>query len=171
MKIRFCVECAAPLTKRDVTVYTCANGHSYFNNPHAGCSVVFLNDKHEALFSKRANDPRKGKFDFPGGFLEFGEDAYQAAQREIQEELGVTIRASDLQLIDSELNHYIENDDVCDFVFTCRKWRGTMEAHDDVAAYEWKPIVFLRSPDFAWQYKHLYSKLEQLIGTSDVHAN
>ena len=171
MEIRFCVECAAPLIKRDATVYVCANGHSYFNNPHAGCSVIFLNDKNEALFSERANEPRKGKFDFPGGFLEFGEDAYQAAQREIKEELGVRIEQTDLELVSSELNHYIENDDVCDFVFVCRRWQGTMQPRDDVASYVWKPLAFLRSPQFAWGYAHVYTKLEKLIGTADVRAN
>src|SRR5690242_8735531 len=150
MKIRYCIECGATLTKLDETSYLCPNGHSYFNNPHAACSIVLVNNQNQLLFSKRANDPQKGKFDFPGGFLDLNEDAYEAAIREANEELRIDIRMEDLQLIDSELNVYLENDTACDFVFLCRKWDGPLTPHDDVAAYTWKPIDFLKSDEFAW---------------------
>ncbi len=145
----------------------CPNGHAFFNNPHASCSVILINQNNELLFSKRANEPHKDQYDFPGGFLEFNEDAYQAAVREADEELGIAIKTEDLELIDSELNDYLENDQACDFVFICRKWDGQLHPADDVASYEWKPLDFLRSPDFAWPYPHLYGKLEKLLsGTS-----
>lgn len=170
MKVRYCPECASPLTKLDETAYLCANGHPYYNNPRCGCSVIFLNTQGEMLFSLRANEPNKGKYDFPGGFLDFGEDPYQAAKREVQEELDVAIDIADLELIDGELNHYLENDDVCDFVFICRKWEGQLQARDDVATYVWKPVEFLRSPEFAWPYPYLYSKLQHQ-GPANVQAS
>ncbi len=163
MSLNFCPECAAPLTKLDDTNYRCAKGHTYYDNPRAACSVIFINDHHEILFSKRANEPSKGKYDFPGGFLNHDEDPYQAAIREIREEMGIVLALENLQLIDSSLNHYQENETVADFVFLCRKWRGTMKPADDVAALEWKPIEFLHSPEFAWPYPYLYTKLQKII--------
>ena len=163
MKLLYCPECAALLTKLDDTNYRCQNGHTYFNNPHAACSIVFINDKNEVLFSKRAHEPAKGKYDFTGGFLNHNEDAYHAAQRELREELGVEVSLSDLQLIDMSLNQYQENDTAADFVFLCRTWEGTMRPADDVAQVAWKPIEFLHSPEFAWPYPYLYDKLRKLL--------
>lgn len=163
MKLIYCPACAAPLTKLDDTNYHCANGHPYFNNPHAACSVVFINDKQEILFSKRAHEPAKGKYDFPEGFLDHNEDAYHAAQRELKEELGIDITLDDLQLIDTSPNHYQENDTAADFVFLCHTWRGAMQPADDVAEVAWKPIEFLRSSEFAWPYPYLYDKLRKLF--------
>lgn len=166
MKLNYCTECTAPLTKLDNTEYQCAKGHKYFNNPHAACSVIFINDKFELLFSKRANEPRKGTYDFPGGFLNYDEDPYQAAVREIREEMSITIQPDDLLLIDSSLNEYEENDTSCDFAFLCRKWDGKIKANDDVSALEWKPIDFLKSGEFAWPYPYLYNKLQKLTNKS-----
>lgn len=163
MKLHYCTECATPLAKLDNTTYRCANGHSYYNNPHAACSVVFLNDNGEILYAKRAHEPSKGKYDFPGGFLNYDEDAYHAAVREIQEELGIHLDITDLELIDTSLNHYQENDTAADFVFLCRHWEGEMHVADDVAAVEWKPIEFLQSQAFAWPYPYLYKRLQKII--------
>lgn len=163
MKLIYCPECAAPLTKLDDTNYRCANGHPYFNNPHAACSVVLINDKHEVLFSKRGIEPQKGKYDFPGGFLNYDEDGYQATQREIREELQVNIATEDLVLIDCALHYYLENDTVCDFIFVCKKWTGEIQPSDDSAALEWKPLEFINSSEFAWPFPYLYDKVKRMI--------
>jgi len=168
MKLNYCPECAAPLTKLNQTDYRCANGHGYHNNPHAACSIIFINDRGEVLFSKRAHNPQQGKYDFPGGFLNHDEDPYQAAVREVQEELGVTLKQEDLRLIDSSLNQYDENDTAADFAFVCLRWEGAMRPADDVAAVEWKPIEFLHSSEFAWPYPYLYDKLKKITGNNDV---
>ena len=163
MKLNYCTECAAPLTQLDSTTYRCANGHKYYNNPHAACSVIFMNDKHEVLFSKRGREPQKGKYDFPGGFLNYDEDPYQAAVREVSEEMSVQLNAGDLLLLDSSLNEYEENDTSCDFAFLCRHWQGEIKPNDDVAQLEWKPIDFIQSTEFAWPYPYLYNKLQSIV--------
>lgn len=39
---------------------------------------------------KRAQEPQKGEWDLPGGFLEYDETAEECVLREIQEETGMT---------------------------------------------------------------------------------
>jgi len=56
-------------------------------------AVIVSPDQQQVLISQRAADVHLGgKWEFPGGKLEPGETPFQALQREIEEELGVTIQ-------------------------------------------------------------------------------
>lgn len=44
----------------------------------------------EVLLIKKARGPHTGKWDFPGGSIEFGEEPYETLQREFWEETGIT---------------------------------------------------------------------------------
>ena len=54
-------------------------------------AIVFKNDK--VLLVLRANPPAKEQWAIPGGRVELGETLQEAAEREIKEETGITIRA------------------------------------------------------------------------------
>ena len=43
----------------------------------------------KVLLIKRSNDPHKGKWAFPGGFMEIDESAEECAKRELEEETGL----------------------------------------------------------------------------------
>jgi len=58
--------------------------------PGVGCGAAILRDG-RLLLVKRLKDPEAGHWNLPGGKVEFGEHAADAAQREIAEELGVEI--------------------------------------------------------------------------------
>lgn len=63
---------------------------------HSNCIIVFNNDKTKVLFCKRMKEPFKGKYNFVGGKVEAGENALDAAYRELYEETGIT--ADDIRL-------------------------------------------------------------------------
>jgi 8-oxo-dGTP diphosphatase len=54
----------------------------------------------QIAFIKKSRGPYTGSWDLPGGKIEFGETPRQALEREIQEELGLTITAA--RLLDAD---------------------------------------------------------------------
>ena len=63
-------------------------GFVFFAAPKlaVGCLVI---DSGRVLLLKRGNEPAIGRWTFPGGFVEFGERAIDAAVRETGEEVGL----------------------------------------------------------------------------------
>ncbi|MEX2596147.1 MAG: NUDIX hydrolase [Salibacteraceae bacterium] len=60
---------------------------------------IVINPKNEVLLICRKNDPFKDKWAFPGGFVEKEEELNQAAVRELNEETGLNIDASEAKLV------------------------------------------------------------------------
>ena len=66
--------------------------NSYPGQPRVAVgAIVFRNDK--VLLVRRANAPSEDLWAIPGGKVKLGESLKQAAEREIKEETGITIRA------------------------------------------------------------------------------
>src|SRR4051812_2166768 len=63
--------------------------------------VLVINEDGQVLLVRRSKtDPnRPGDWDYPGGGVESGEDYAAAAARELLEEVGISTRASELQLV------------------------------------------------------------------------
>lgn len=67
-----------------------------YKYPHPAIAVdcvVFVNDQDDikVLLIERKNEPFKGYWAFPGGFMDIDETAENAAKRELQEETGLEI--------------------------------------------------------------------------------
>ena len=159
MKFRYCTECAAPLDRRDATEYVCANGHEYWNEPHASVCVALLRGD-EVLLARRAREPRKGGYVLPGGFVEFDETPYEAAHREIGEETGLV--CGELDLLEVHTIRYRENEASLCVVFHAPSWTGEPTAGDDAGALVWRPLEFVESGEFAWHIPGLLDKLRRL---------
>lgn len=104
MNFNFCPSCGqkSSIQKQDGTNYECLNCKWHFwNNAKAATAMVFIKNG-LIMFNKRAAEPNKGKYDLPGGFVDFNEDGYKGAIREAKEELNITIDKKDLELLDVE---------------------------------------------------------------------
>ncbi|HEX6291153.1 MAG TPA: NUDIX hydrolase [Herpetosiphonaceae bacterium] len=103
--MRFCPECATPLEQRPFEGKprpTCPNcGYIVFADPKVAATVL-IERAGMLLLTRRAIDPGRGLWSFPGGYVDFGEDPEVAAARECREETGLTVVR--LALLDVSFN-------------------------------------------------------------------
>ena len=96
---RFCPRCAGRFESRvlkegEPKRLVCGNcGFVFYMGPKLVAGAIFERDDGIILI-KRAIEPGYGKWTFPGGFVERGEGAEAAAERETLEETGVEIEVT-----------------------------------------------------------------------------
>ncbi|HKR81903.1 MAG TPA: NUDIX hydrolase [Candidatus Saccharimonadales bacterium] len=159
---KFCANCGREGTvqKVDATDYRCQEcGWEFWNNAKTATALVFVKNQ-QLLVVKRAHEPRKGMYELAGGFVNFGESAYDCAIREANEELGITIARDDLELLDVYHNDYNPNIFTVDVAFLVKAWQGDFKPADDVAAVAWKPLSFIHDPTFCQKN---YTGLDKII--------
>jgi mutator protein MutT len=90
--ITHCPRCGGgPLSWPSPKNFECAAcGFTLFLNPAAAVAVI-IECRGKILFGVRRHDPGRGMLDLPGGFVDPGETAEEAARREVKEELGIDI--------------------------------------------------------------------------------
>lgn len=134
-----CPRCgAAGLAFDGVQRFACAAcAFVFFQNTAAACGAILLHEG-RVLLLVRGHEPAAGMLDFPGGFINPGESAEAALQREIAEEIGVA--AHDLRYFCSAPNRYLYRGvdyATCDLVFTGRLTElPTALQAGEIAGYE-----------------------------------
>lgn len=101
-------------------------------------SAVCVDEEGRLLLARRGIDPFKGKWDFPGGFLEEEEHPIDCLRRELEEEAGVEIEP--LELLGVWLDRYGGDGSAqttLNLYWTARILEGTPEPADDVAELRW----------------------------------
>ena len=91
------------------------------------------------LLIQRGNDPYKGYWAFPGGFLEMDETVARCAERELEEETGILMTSMQLVGIYSD----VERDPrgrVITAAYTAMTTMPEAIAADDAAAAKWWPL-------------------------------
>jgi len=91
--LRYCPKCGAAAVRfigsKLVHCETC--GFDLYLNPAAAAAALITDDQGRLLVVVRAEEPRKGTWDLPGGFADPGESAEEAVRREVREELGLEV--------------------------------------------------------------------------------
>lgn len=79
--------------------------------------AIIYNEKNEILLLKRQNtDYEDGKLSLPGGHLESHETVTDGLIRELEEEIGVSFKENELELV-KVLNRYVNGNNYIDFIF------------------------------------------------------
>lgn len=151
---RNCPRCgvaAVPQGNRVVCVgVECAFTY-YFNPALAAAAFVFHPDG-RALFVRRAKEPAKGLLTVPGGFVDVDETAEEALEREVMEEVGLTVM--NVRYVCSLTNRYHYKDvtyPVCDLMFRADAVdpKNAMVG-DGTAAIEWRELAGINPAELAF---------------------
>jgi len=119
--------------------FTCADcGFVLFLNIAAAAAVI-MECGGKILFGVRKHEPGQGMLDLPGGFVDQGESAEDAARREVREETGIEL--PQIEYLFSLPNCYHYRDmvyDTLDLIFCCRLAKPPqMQAADDLEQLLW----------------------------------
>ena len=102
-----------------------------YKTPKLTADGAMIEDN-KILLIKRKNDPFKGKWALPGGFVEYGEMVEDAVIREVQEETGIITAIKDLIGIYSDPNRDPRGHTIT-VVYLLNKKGGVLTAEDDAA--------------------------------------
>jgi ADP-ribose pyrophosphatase YjhB (NUDIX family) len=98
-EINFCLRCGAKLTQEErfgrVRPACSICDWVYFPDPKVAVAAL-IEEEGQILLVRRANDPQRGLWTLPAGFVDAGEDPALAITRECLEETGLKVRVTTL---------------------------------------------------------------------------
>lgn len=107
-EVNFCPRCGTGVidgVRFGVVRKVCPNCRwIYFADPKVAVAVLVEKDN-QVLMVRRANDPQRGRWTLPAGFLDAGEDPARAAERECAEETGLVVCVTGLLGVFSGQEH------------------------------------------------------------------
>ena len=112
------------------------------------------------LLIRRGNEPYKGYWAFPGGFLEMDETVAHCAERELKEETGIVLTGMQLVGIYSD----VERDPrgrVITAAYTAMTTMPEAKAGDDAAAARWWPLNAL--PKLAFDHAKILADANRIL--------
>lgn len=134
--IRYCPLCAGPLAREAVPpdhreqAVCAACRFVFYLNPKVVAGTI-VEQAGRILLTRRAIDPGRGLWTFPGGFVDFGESVTDAAVRETFEETGLKVDIRALH------NVYSYPGAPVIIVYTARVLGGTLSPCDENDLLEW----------------------------------
>ena len=112
------------------------------------------------LLIQRGNEPYKGCWAFPGGFLEMDETVARCAERELEEETGIVLTG--MQLVGIYSN--VERDPrgrVITAAYAAMTTMPEATAADDAAAAKWWPLNEL--PPLAFDHDKILADAKKVL--------
>jgi 8-oxo-dGTP diphosphatase len=94
---RYCPRCGQPATVAYPRSITCPHcGYGAYYNPKPVAAAIPVDRDGRLILLRRAFEPGKDLWTFPGGFVDLGESVEEAVRREVMEELRITIELGPL---------------------------------------------------------------------------
>lgn len=136
--IKFCPHCGTAVVYEDkfgMLRPVCPQcRYIHFQDPKVAAAVL-VEDGSRVLLVRRANEPFRGLWTLPAGFINGGEDPARAAERECLEETGLTVQVTQVADVISGREHERGADFI--IVFLARVNGGQLAAADDADAVQW----------------------------------
>ncbi|WP_419869558.1 NUDIX hydrolase [Chryseobacterium sp. CT-SW4] len=154
--LKYCPNCGKESLNWDnEKKWSCPNCNFTLYNNVAGAVAVVICYGNEIYLTKRNRDPKKGKLDLAGGFVDPKESAEETCKRELFEELQLEINISNLTYLTSLPNvyQYKEIDyNTIDLFYEYRvseKFEVNLEL-SEISEAQWIPLNELNLEDIAF---------------------
>jgi ADP-ribose pyrophosphatase YjhB (NUDIX family) len=163
---RFCFRCGGELVKRETYFWCPQCNFPFFINPRPTVTAIIVQDN-KVLLTHRADEPKKGFWDLPGGFINPDERPKEALRRELKEELGAETDLGPLVVIIPErygigTKQYGENGvPTLNIYYEVRLFSGDLKPGDDVDQAQWFSVNQLPKLAFRCDQEALSEYLKQ----------
>ena len=105
--LKYCPKCGnETLNWNGEKKWSCSNCDYVLFHNVAGAVAVIIKHQDEILFTRRNQDPKKGKLDLAGGFVDPKESAEETCVRELFEEMKIKVDIAQLKYLASLPNTY-----------------------------------------------------------------
>ncbi|MCP6726805.1 MAG: GNAT family N-acetyltransferase [Patescibacteria group bacterium] len=122
-----------------------------FRNPKAVISAIILKDNKLLVF-KRAEDPLKGHWDIPGGFMDEGESLEEATRREIKEETGIDAKEVTFIKTFPGITEWEGNDfPVLNFFYLVDIGDQEIQLNDENSEFDWISLAEVNPENIAFE--------------------
>ena len=143
-----------------------ACGHDGYSNPAVAVDAVALREGEsgvEALLIRRGGGPElwKGRWAFPGGFVDYGEDPEHAVLRELEEETGVDGYDPVALEIHGDPNRDPRKHIIALFYLVDVDPEAMPRGGDDAADAAWVPIAGLTADQVAGSHIRIIEMLRE----------
>lgn len=152
---RFCQRCGGTLTVRlvktgDPERPVCdACGHIVYIDPKVAVGTIIKNERDAIALVRRAIEPGYGRWVFPGGYVDRGEELMAAAVREAREESNLEIQ------VDGLINIYsYSGQTAIIIVYAATLVSGEIRADDESLDAAWYGTANLPWDEFAFRSTH-----------------
>lgn len=137
-QVKFCMRCGGEVNhveKFGKIRPVCPHcGFIYFQDPKVAAAVLIEQDS-RVLLVRRVNEPHRGLWTLPAGFVNAGEDPAEAAARECLEETGLIVKIKNVLDVIAGREHERGADFI--IVYSAIVISGEMSPADDADAVEW----------------------------------
>lgn len=137
-EFNYCPRCGTPVNHEErfgnIRPICPQCGWIHFVDPKVAAAVLIEHDG-QVLLVRRANEPFRGLWTLPAGFINGGEDPAEAAARECLEETGLSVRVTRVLDIISGKEHPRGADFIIVYLATVEG--GELKPADDADAAEW----------------------------------
>lgn len=136
--IKFCPRCGTEVEYKDkfgMVRPVCPQcRYIHFQDPKVAAAVL-VEDGTRVLLVRRANEPFRGLWTLPAGFVNGGEDPAKASERECLEETGLVVRVKHVLDVIAGREHERGADFI--IVYAAEVIGGELVPADDADAAEW----------------------------------
>lgn len=154
----FCPHCGASFAERTPLKSHCnACDFTMYHSPKQGVVVVFVDNQGRLGLSRRAIDPRKGKIDPVGGFVEQNETLEESGVREAEEEVRIQLSVDRLEYFGSAFHDYQFKEmaykviDSYFMVHVTEEEKALIVPQSEVASFDWYAIKSIDPDDYFYR--------------------